>query len=131
MSLSLIFIKLLPEKASKGFEQNFLTVCNYQQVLKENLLAGPISISVFEKFVYWSSNLTRDIEYCNKFNGKDWKTLYRANDLPRNFHISHSAAKPKVGGILAFLFYYKNHRSTSNFRLKIHVSKIRVPSCVC
>ncbi|XP_020287801.1 vitellogenin receptor [Pseudomyrmex gracilis] len=67
-----------------------------RRVLKENLLAGPVSISVFENYVYWSSNLTQDIEYCNKFNGKDWKTLYRANDLPRNLYISHLAAKPKI-----------------------------------
>ena len=59
----------------------------------------PYAIAVFEDTLYWSDWHGRDIQACNKFNGKDHRVIIRENS-EGNFiygvHIYHPAMMPLV-----------------------------------
>jgi hypothetical protein len=56
----------------------------------------PYSIAIFEDRLYWSDWSTDDIHSCNKFNGKDYITLFHSNETLYGLHIYHSSLKVKV-----------------------------------
>ncbi|XP_011501063.1 PREDICTED: vitellogenin receptor [Ceratosolen solmsi marchali] len=55
----------------------------------------PYSIAIFEDRLYWSDWSTNEIHSCNKFNGKDYVTLFHSNETLYGLHIYHSSLKGK------------------------------------
>nr|XP_034189705.1 vitellogenin receptor isoform X1 [Osmia lignaria] len=56
----------------------------------------PFSLAVFENKLYWSDWISNTIQFCNKFNGKDWNILVKTNSTIYGLHIYHSVLKPKM-----------------------------------
>ncbi|XP_050452085.1 vitellogenin receptor isoform X1 [Cataglyphis hispanica] len=56
----------------------------------------PVSLAVFENKLYWSDWQENTIQSCDKFTGKNWQIVIRADDEPYDVHIEHSAIKPKI-----------------------------------
>ncbi|XP_014221207.1 vitellogenin receptor-like isoform X1 [Trichogramma pretiosum] len=55
----------------------------------------PYSIAIFENRLYWSDWNTNSIHSCDKFSGKDYKTLFQKNETVYGIHIYHSTLKVK------------------------------------
>ncbi|XP_078043558.1 vitellogenin receptor-like [Augochlora pura] len=64
-------------------------------VLRE-IVKMPMALAVFENKLYWSDRASKSIEMCDKFTGKDWKTLVHVNSVVYGMHIYHSVLKPKI-----------------------------------
>lgn len=54
----------------------------------------PFSIAVFNDRIYWSDWDTKSIQSCDKFNGKDRKTVVQDRQI-FDIHIYHSSIQPK------------------------------------
>lgn len=58
----------------------------------EGVARHPYAIVVFENRLYWSDWVTRSIESCNKFSGKDHQTIIKKDqELIYGMSIFHSA----------------------------------------
>lgn len=76
---------------------------NYPQKVLMDTIRYPVSLAVFENKLYWSDWQEKTIQSCDKFTGKNWRIVIRADDEPYDVHIEHSAMKPKVCKVLFLL----------------------------
>lgn len=67
-----------------------------RRTILSDVIKYPFSIAVFENKLYWTDWSSNTIECCDKFTGKNWKTLFYANTMPYGIHIYHSILKPKI-----------------------------------
>ncbi|GBM91897.1 Low-density lipoprotein receptor-related protein 4 [Araneus ventricosus] len=56
-------------------------------------LQYPISITVFEDYIYWADRATNSLSRCDKFSGKDRETLLRETTPLYSLLILHNAAQ--------------------------------------
>ncbi|XP_058833959.1 putative vitellogenin receptor [Topomyia yanbarensis] len=59
-----------------------------------DVVKHPFSISVYNDRLYWSDWDTKSIQSCDKFNGKDRKTLVHDRQI-FDVHVYHSSIQPK------------------------------------
>lgn len=100
------------------------------QVVLQDVIKDPFSITVFENKLYWTDWNTNTIQYCDKFTGKNWTILHRTSATPLSIHIDHSALKPMVSGRSHFM-KLPFSRTIFDFSLGIRAGRIRALSCVC
>nr|XP_033342194.1 vitellogenin receptor [Megalopta genalis] len=67
-----------------------------RRTILRDIVKMPMAIAVFENKIYWSERASKTIETCDKFTGKDWKTLAQANSVVYAMDIYHSVLKPKI-----------------------------------
>ncbi|XP_033323602.2 vitellogenin receptor [Megalopta genalis] len=56
----------------------------------------PFSLAVFENKLYWSDRASGTVRSCDKFTGKDWKTVINASSAVYGIDIYHSVLKPNI-----------------------------------
>ncbi|XP_012218709.2 vitellogenin receptor-like [Linepithema humile] len=62
-----------------------------------SVVAHAVSLAVFENKLYWSDWESKSIQSCDKFSGKDWKTvIHTMKDIPYRVHIDHIGIKSKI-----------------------------------
>ncbi|KAK2588774.1 hypothetical protein KPH14_001654 [Odynerus spinipes] len=67
-----------------------------RRTILSDVIKRPYSLAVFENKLYWSEWSSNTIESCDKFTGKDWKTLLHANTVSYGIHIYHSVLQPEI-----------------------------------
>ncbi|XP_031780788.1 vitellogenin receptor isoform X1 [Nasonia vitripennis] len=68
-----------------------------RRTVLRHVATHPYSIAIFENKLYWSDWSTNSIHSCNKFNGKNYTTLFQKNETVYGIHIYHSSLKVKYG----------------------------------
>lgn len=62
-----------------------------RQRVQERHIKHPFSLAVFEDSIYWSDWEERNIQACNKFNGKSHRYIIKESGLtPMGIHLSHN-----------------------------------------
>ncbi|XP_029163122.1 LOW QUALITY PROTEIN: vitellogenin receptor [Nylanderia fulva] len=67
-----------------------------RRIVLHDIIENPFSLAIFENKLYWSDWQDNTIQSCDKFSGKNWKIVSRADVTPYGIHIEHSALKPKI-----------------------------------
>ncbi|XP_078048816.1 putative vitellogenin receptor yl [Augochlora pura] len=67
-----------------------------RRIVLEAVGKAPSSLAVFENRLYWSDRASGTVQSCNKFTGKDWRTVINASSAVYGIDIYHSVLKPKI-----------------------------------
>lgn len=95
----------------RSHNNDFFVFLSILQTVLRHVATHPYSIAIFENKLYWSDWSTNSIHSCNKFNGKNYTTLFQKNETVYGIHIYHSSLKVKV----RFLANYRNSYNDLDF----------------